>query len=239
MKTWRIWQRPGFWAAFILTVLFATFMAAGTWQVLRARYKDGLQAELAQRGEEPVRTVSAELLDADTINLRPVQAQGQWLAEKTILLDNKVQDGIVGYEVLTPLRLDGNTYVLVNRGWVKAPPLRSELPQIATPTTNRTLSGIARVPSGHFIELGKQNITGMVWQNLTMARYAEWSGLRLQPFVIYQSESRDGLIAVLPAPEAMGINADRHRGYALTWYLLALVTLVLGLLTWYRTKGKA
>jgi surfeit locus 1 family protein len=65
---------------------------------------------------------------------------------------------------------------------------------------------------------------GIVWQNLVLARYAKWSGLKLQPVVLQQtSEAADGLVRVWERPDS---GADRHRGYAFQWYALAATILI-------------
>jgi surfeit locus 1 family protein len=238
MSAHSFWQRPRFWAGLVLSSLFAIFLAAGTWQLQRAHYKERLQADVLKAAEAPAIHAGPDVLDAEVVNLHHLEAQGHWLAERTILLDNKVHGGVVGYEVITPLRLENSDrYLLVNRGWIKAPLLRSELPKIVTPEGRVVVEGIARVPSNRFIELGAENIVGTVWQNLTMERYQRWSHLPLQPVLLYQENaSLDGLVHVQAAPEASGINAERHYGYAFTWFSLAAVTIVLGLFNWCRSK---
>jgi surfeit locus 1 family protein len=230
--------RSSFWAGFLILALVAIFLAAGFWQMARAHYKERMQAEVEAAASDAPLHAGAEMLDAQHAHLRRLEAQGTWLPERTILLDNKVQQGVVGYEVLTPLRLaEGDLHLLVNRGWVRAPQLRSELPKVETPTGKVQVEGIARIPSSRFIELGNETVTGTVWQNLTVERYKNWSQLPLQPVVLYQEGgSEDGLQRVEAAPEAAGINADRHRGYAITWFSLAGVTAVMGLLGWRKSK---
>ena len=54
---------------------------------------------------------------------------------------------------------------------------------------------------------------------------AAWSGLELQPVVIQQkNDAGDGLVRDWHRRD---IGADRHRGYALQWFSLALLTVVL------------
>lgn len=230
--------RSSFWAGLLILVLAAIFLAAGFWQMARAGYKERMQAEIDAAAADAPLHAGAEMLDAKHAHLRRLEAQGTWLPERTVLLDNKVQQGVVGYEVLTPLRLaEGNLHLLVNRGWVPAPQLRSELPKIETPSGKIQVEGIARIPSNRFLELGSETVSGPVWQNLTVERYKHWSQLPLQPVVLYQEGgSDDGLQRVVAAPEAAGINADRHRGYAITWFSLAGVTVIMGLLGWRKSK---
>lgn len=230
--------RSEMWACILVVAVTALFVAAGIWQMGRAAYKDSIQTEVHAAAADAPLHAGAELLDGQHAHLRRLEARGVWLPERTILLDNKVQQGIVGYEVVTPLRLEGSDlYLLVNRGWVRAPQLRSELPQVETPSGVVDVAGIARIPNSRFIELGSEVVSGMVWQNLTMERYANWSQLKVQPVLLYQEGgSADGLLRVEAAPEAAGINADRHRGYALTWFSLAGVTVVMGVLGWFRNR---
>lgn len=212
--------------ALLLTGLFA---AAGIWQTHRAEYKDALRqrAEAAEAG--PTIAVPSVSGDVAQLDFRRLEASGRWLADKTILLDNKLRDGVVGYEVVTPLKPDqGEACILVNRGWVSAPPRRDTLPAITTPEGRVQVQGIARVPSNRFLELSEKGIVGQVWENLTIERYARWSGLPLQPVMIYQEGGlEDGLVRVAVAPEVSGLGADRHRGYAFMWFSLAALTVLI------------
>lgn len=227
-----------FWAGLLIAALASLFMAAGFWQTARAHYKERIQNEVHAAAADAPLHAGREMLDANHAHLRRLEARGTWLAERTVLLDNKVQNGVVGYEVVTPLRLDeGDLYLLVNRGWIRAPQLRSELPAVETPAGVVRVEGIARVPNARFLELGSEVVTGKVWQNLTIERYQAWSKLPLQPVLLYQQGGNpDGLQRVEAAPEAAGINADRHRGYAITWFSLAGVTVAMGLLGWLRNR---
>ena len=230
--------RPMVWAVLLIAALTALFVAAGIWQMARAAYKERMQTEIAAAAADAPLHAGQEMLDAAHAHLRRLEAHGTWLPERTVLLDNKVQQGVIGYEVVTPLRLEGSDiYLLVNRGWIRAPQLRSELPAIETPSGVVVVEGTARIPSSRFLELGSEVVSGSVWQNLTIERYRNWSQLSLQPVLLYQRGGRaDGLQRVEAAPEAAGINADRHRGYAITWFSLAGVTVAMGLLAWLRSK---
>lgn len=230
--------RPLFWAVLLIAALTVLFMAAGVWQMARADYKERMQAEIDAAAADASLHAGSDMLDAEHAHLRRLEARGTWFPERTILLDNKVQQGVIGYEVVTPLRLeDSDLHLLVNRGWIRAPQLRSELPVVETPPGVVAVEGIARIPSSRFLELGSEVMSGAVWQNLTIDRYRNWSQLSLQPVLLYQQGgATDGLLRVEAAPEAAGINAARHRGYAITWFSLAGVTLVMGLLAWLRSR---
>lgn len=115
-------------------------------------------------------------------------------------------------------------HVLVNRGWVAAAARRDSLPPIRTPAGTETVEGIAVVPSSRILELDAKTEEGMVWQNLVLARYAAWSGLKLQPVVLQQtSAAADGLVRVWARPDS---GAEKHRGYAFQWFALAATILI-------------
>ena len=204
----------------------ALTLALGNWQSRRAEEKLALGRELDQGEQYALLALPPRRILAQDYGFRRISARGEYSAGHTILLDNKVLRGVAGYQVLTPLKIaGGDTYVLVNRGWVAAGTRRDSLPQIETPAGVQTVEGIAVVPSNRILELDAKTEEGAVWQNLVLARYAKWSGLSLQPIVLQQtSGAADRLERIWPRPDT---GADKHRGYAFQWYALATLILIL------------
>jgi surfeit locus 1 family protein len=67
--------------------------------------------------------------------------------------------------------------------------------------------------------------SGTVWQNVSVEEFAAWSGLALEPWVFEQhSALDDGLARDWPRPDA---GVAMHESYALQWYSLAALSLVL------------
>jgi surfeit locus 1 family protein len=197
----------------------------GNWQLDRAAYKLALQAraELAER-QPPVR-IPAEPLRPDTLDFRRVEAQGEFESAMTILLDNRVREGVVGYEVLTPLRIAPQMHVLVNRGWVRAGATRDRLPVVPTPPGTVRVEGLALPPSRRFLELSGQTVSGTVWQNLDLQRYAQRYRVTLQPVIVQQSNDlADGLVRAWPRADA---RVDVHRAYALQWFTMSATIAIL------------
>jgi surfeit locus 1 family protein len=218
--------RPAFLPGVAALAAIALTLSLGNWQSRRAEEKLALGRDLDDAARHAVLALPSRPVDAHDYEFRKVSARGEYSAKYTILLDNKVLHGDAGYQVLTPLRIaGGDMYVLVNRGWVAAGVRRDSLPQIQTRTGTETVEGIAVVPSSHIFELGAKTEEGIVWQNLVLARYAKWSGLRLQPVVLQQtSDAADGLVRAWGRPDT-GVNM--HRGYAFQWYALATTILII------------
>lgn len=217
--------RPALLPGVAALAAIALTVSLGNWQSRRAEEKLAFGRELDDAAQRAVLALPPQPVAAHDYEFHGISARGEYSARHTILLDNKVMRGNAGYQVLTPLRIaGGDTYVLVNRGWVAAGPRRDVLPQVRTPAGTETVKGIAIVPSSHILELGEKTEEGIVWQNLVLARYAKWSGLKLQPVVLQQtSDTADGLVRIWDRPDT---GVDKHRGYAFQWYALAATILI-------------
>ena len=179
----------------------AAGIALGLWQAGRAEQKRALGAQ-QQR----------------------IVVHGEFLAERTLLLDNKLRGRRVGYEVLTPLRLADGIHVLVNRGWIAAPPRRDQLPEVATPRGRVRIEGrmLERVPQPLKLGAGGK---GRVRQSVDLKEFALESGLALQAFVIEQHAGpADGLLREWTRPDA---GIEKNQAYSLQWYSLAALAVVL------------
>lgn len=213
--------------SFALLALAGVVLTAylGNWQLNRAAYKLDLQQRLesAQR-QAPIRLARGPVAASELV-FRRVEAQGALVEEHTIFLDNRVHDGRVGYEVLTPLRLsETGLHVLVNRGWVPAPASRSELPALPAVPGQVRIEGLALPPTSRYLELGRETVTGRVWQNLDLERYSEVHALALQPIVIRQyNDLDDGLSRDW---RAFDTGVDKHHAYALQWFVMSALILV-------------
>ena len=217
--------RPAFLPGAAALAAIALTVALGNWQSHRAEEKLALGRDLDAAARGAVRVLPPGPIAAQDYAFARVSARGVYSAGHTILLDNKVLRGTPGYHVLTPLKIaGGDMHVLVNRGWVAAGARRDNLPAIRTPAGTATVEGVAVVPGGRVLELDAKTEEGIVWQNLVLARYASWSGLKLHPLVLQQtSEAADGLARVWARPDT---GADKHRGYAFQWYALAATILI-------------
>src|SRR5258708_5418110 len=194
--------------------------------------------EKRARGAElggALRSPPIELPAAGNVIHKRVAARGRFIAEHTLLLDNKLRRGRPGYEVLTPLRLTGSdSHVLVNRGWVAAPASRDLLPEIRTPAAEQRIEGIALERLPHALQAGAA-AGGKVRQNLDLGAFAAETGLRLESVVIEQhSEVDDGLLRDWPRPD---LGIERHESYALQWDSFAALAIALLAVLSFRRVG--
>lgn len=227
--------RPKWWGFALALAGCALFIALGNWQARRAEEKRSLAARLDAALRAPALELPTSPVTVPEFVQRRVAARGTFLPEYTVLLDNKIHDGRLGYEVVTPLRIGrSRLHVLVDRGWVAAGARRDELPEIRTPASELHIEGIAlrRLPQA--FELQHRAPQGRVWQNLRLDEFAAATGLALQPLVIEQlSNTDDGLLRDWERPDT---GAERNASYAVQWYSFAALAVILFLVQSFRRE---
>jgi len=217
----------------VLAVMFLVLACLGMarLQLWRAETRgERFEREQAALVSTPIR-LSAQQRDREKLLDRTATARGRWLPGKTLFLDNKIHHGRAGYHVLTPLQLSGSdAVVLVNRGWIAAPRLRSDLPSIGTPGGETEIVGVTRSFETRTFELEKNAPQGAVWQHVREADYRQFSGLDALPVILLQTGADgDGLIRDWGSPEN---PATRHYGYAAMWLAFAVMAAAYGFLAW-------
>jgi len=213
----------------VTTIAAAAFIALtlslSRWQVNRGEEKAARQALLEARLADAPLRLTGMVASPDNLLYRHVRAGGRWLAERQIFVDNQIHDGRAGFNVVTPLQIDGTTdAVLVNRGWVARGPSYPRPPQAALPDGHVEVSGLATRPPARYLELSGDTVSDGVWQNLSIERFRERTGLAVLPVVILQEGGGNGLVPVRERPDA---GIAKHHEYALTWLALAVTALVL------------
>lgn len=219
--------------------LFPLLLALGFWQLERAQQKLELQQRHEQRRELPP-AAPTEIDWGGDPAFMPVRARGRYDNAHHFLLDNRVNNGRVGYELITPFQTDDGT-LLINRGWIAQGPSREELPPLPDVEGEVRITGRVHVPQGQPLLLSdaREQAAG-VWprviQSVDVPRMA--SHLEAEGVYPYTLRLRDGAPGLLePAwPAVSDMGPERHHGYALQWFALAAVLLLMFLYTSLRPR---
>lgn len=203
----------------------------GSWQYNKAQAKLALQQQLEEGLEASAGSLPNDVADIEAWRYKRVMVEGVYEPKYQLLLDNKVNDNVVGYHVLTPFKVDGDEdmVVLVNRGWV-AGDLNRELPVIETPLEKQRLEGELFFPLEKFFTLedrtAKSKQWKQVWQHIDMKRYQEAVPFGIQPYVVRldANSSGGGFKRNWPIPKD---RVNIHLGYAYQWFGFALTLLVI------------
>jgi cytochrome oxidase assembly protein ShyY1 len=226
-----------FFATLILVLLG---IALGNWQTRRALEKTALQARLEQGMAAAPLALAGGPVDPARVEFHRVIVTGEFVPGWPVFLDNRPQQGRSGFVLLMPFKIAGaaNKYVLVARGWLPRNSAEHDrLPPYATPTGRVTLEGRAVRQLARVMQLGtpaplKPNA---IVQNTGPAEVARASGLDLLPVVVEQTGPTlpgEALVRNWPAPS---LDIDRHKGYAVQWYALALMAFLFFVITGFRS----
>jgi surfeit locus 1 family protein len=225
----------------IATILvMALCIKAGLWQYNKAESKKALQTQLSARLNEPAISLNDHVSDLRTgdiesLRFKRVKVSGNYDPRYQVLLDNQVDNTVVGYHVLTPMQIEGTKeYVLVNRGWIAGNPNRI-VPEVATPMGEQTIEGDIAVPLSRFFTLEdsaskeeKRKIEdNPIWQHIDMQLYAKSVPFAIQPFIVRldsKSNAEGGFKRNWPLPAE---RISMHLGYAYQWFGFALTLLVI------------
>lgn len=228
---------------FVATVLLVALgVSLGQWQDRRAAQKIALQQKLTERAASAPLVVGPALLTPEQVEYRPVSVAGEFVREWPLFLDNRPQNGKVGFYLLMPFKIAGsNTHVLVARGWLpRYTGEHGRLPEYVTPKGTVIVTGVAKAAIGKVMQLGDPAAIApnAMLQNLEPAQFAAASKLVVQPFFIEQTGpafAGEKLVRDWPAP-ALGV--EKHQGYAFQWYALAVMALLFFLITGFRRGTK-
>jgi surfeit locus 1 family protein len=222
----------------LVAALSATLLTArlGFWQLDRAAQKISASTTLAARSTLP-KLASADLgrsqADLAAQQFRRIELRGRWLAERTVFLDNRARDGVVGFIVVTPLELAAGDAVLVQRGWVARDAFdRQRTPQLASAAGPVSVFGQVVAAPSQLFELGVA-ASGAIRQNLTPLAYGREIGVALRPLSVQQlaTEAQGDERLVHEWPVA-GSDPARNLGYAFQWFSFS--ALIAGLYVWFQ-----
>jgi surfeit locus 1 family protein len=222
------WQLE--WRIALFTALLLPFLVGlGLWQLERAGEKSAIAASWESRQQAAVVPLDIRAINVDELAYRRVLLQGEYLADRDFLLDNRIVNGRYGVEVISPFRLaNGGGLVLVNRGWIEADRSRQVLPTVVPETGVLSLRGSVYVAPGTAFTLG-QISTGESWPRLIQALEVESLGKMLgEPLFPYT-------VRLEPAPQSVyrrdwplvNSSPEKHQAYAVQWFSMAVVLALL------------
>ena len=222
-------------------VLIALFCSLGTWQLGRQHDKQAMleDASDALQAREPVVLDAA----ADAQRLRAHEwaaGAGRFADAPAVLLDNQQRGGRPGLRVYRAfLPEQGRAPVLVDLGWLPVPP-------------DRTIPAIAPAPDWHHVEglLAPPPAAGLVAPAIQPQDDGSLLVMALDPEAIATAlglptlaprvlRADPALVGGYPRDLVVLANTlppERHLGYAVQWYGLALAVLVTALVLTFRRK---
>lgn len=224
----------------IITLFFVVLMLnLGFWQLNRAQEKEELLVLLA---DNKVTLISHKQQIKDLPKYANIKLIGHYLNTPQLLLDNQINNQVVGYHVFTPFEIDGiGMTIMINRGWVDKNKYTADMLIVEAAST--TISGKLNNTPQVGMQLGEIELD-MSKDSQLITYYDDQKVLRFLHEKI--CKNLDCLVSKkimwLKAGEDQGFKRDwnpiimppsKHIGYAVQWFSMTFV-LILIFFYWVR-----
>lgn len=227
----RLSFHPNWKLSLACALLLPLLIGLGFWQLARAEEKEALLLAFNQRQAEPPIALSQLLATEGATGYRQVILQGQYDNAHSWLLDNRVYQGRVGFEVLSPFKLDDGSLLLINRGWIAGDPARRLLPVVEPVNGVQQLLGRVQPQRDAPFRLGA-DVEAAVWPRVIQAvdseAVAHELGRTVSSLMIWLDESSAG--ALQPNWQVINISPAKHTAYAVQWFAMAAALVVMYLI---------
>ena len=211
---------PGVRITIFFIIFAVVFFSLGIWQIERGQTKTQIMSEFENKlTKEPI------YLNAESKKWDRVLVSGKWENKKQLLIDNVIHQGIAGYKVLTPLRIDEtNKLILVDRGWIKQNKFRDQLPDIQIPDNFESVIGTLEQP-----ELGlvlSDELISNNWPKISQTKNVEVISKayteEIFPMILLADPLlKNSLEYIKITPTNM--TPIKHYGYSSQWFLMFIV----------------
>lgn len=219
---------------FLTIVLTGSLLALGTWQVKRLSWKLDLIARIEARAhaapvEAPAAAEWPALTDPAGYEYRRVKLSGTFLNDKQVQVYT-VSDLGPGYWVMTPLRREDGSSVIVNRGFVPSDKRDPSSRREGEPAGNVEIVGLMRAPETGGLFLRTNDPANGRWYSRNIPQISQASGLSdVAPFYV-DTDATPNPGGFPVGGKTMLTFPNNHLSYAVTWYILAAMVVAAG---WY------
>ena len=198
-------------------------LSLGSWQLYRLNWKLNLLSEI----ENSLKNDPIEFSKVDKKNYLRIKTSGTIDFNKQIYLYNLNESGKPGFEVINPVIIDNENY-LINRGWI--PFDKKEKPEVNL-INESNIIGTLKLQHKASIFKPENDINKNYWFTLNREDIFKYTGKNFSDYVIYLNGDYK-----LPKPKAITANiSNNHKKYAITWFSMAISILLIYL--YFRKKN--
>ena len=204
---------------FIILVL----LSLGFWQLYRLSWK----LDLINQIENSLKVEPIELQNVEKKNYLRIKTSGQIDFKKQIYLYNLNETGKPGFEVINPIKIGKEDY-LINRGWISFD--KKNKPEINI-IDQKNIIGTLMLQSKSSSFKPKNEIDKNYWFTLDREDILKFTGRNFSKYIIYLNGSYEN-----PRPKVITAKiSNNHKKYAITWFSMAISILLIYL--YFRKKN--
>ena len=210
-----------------LDILFIFFifivLCLGTWQIIRLHFKNNLIIIL----ENNLKKSSVSFNESTNKEYTKVSLNKKNLDSKLFLYH--LHKGEIGFKVIIPYEVNSSQVVLVDKGWVKKDKINLLK---KTLFDNEVVEGYTKKIQKKNLFTPDNNIKEDFLYSVEIVSLQKSLNKNVYPLLIIQTSktSKD----IIPNNYEIRLS-NNHLQYAITWYALALVTIIFFL--YYRKKA--
>ena len=204
---------------FIIVVL----ISLGSWQLYRLSWK----LDIIKQIEDSLKNNPVELSEVEEKNFLRIKTSGKIDFDKQIYLYNLNESGKPGFEVVNPILIDNENY-LINRGWI---PFNQKGQSEINFIDEDEIIGTLKLQSKASTFKPENDIEKNYWFTLDRDDIFEHTGKNFSNFIIYLNGDYN-----IPKPKVITANiSNNHKKYAITWFSMAISILLIYL--YFRKKN--
>ena len=203
--------------------IILTLLSLGFWQIYRLNWK----LDLIEQIENSLKNDPVELSNIEKKNYLRIKTSGEIDFDKQIYLYNLNDAGKPGFEVVNPIKIGDENY-LMNRGWI--PFEKKGLPEINLVDQNQIVGTLMlqTKPSSFKPE---NDIDKNYWFTLNREDILKFTGRSFSDYVIYLNGEYK-----IPKPRVITAKiSNNHKKYSITWFSMAISILLIYL--YFRKKN--
>jgi len=204
---------------FIILVL----ISLGSWQLYRLNWKLNLITQI----KNSLKNNPIELSKVDKKNYLRIKTSGKIDFEKQIYLYNLSDSGKPGFEVINPIIINNENY-LINRGWISFD--QKDQSNINLVNEDKII-GTLKLQSKASIFKPENDVKKNYWFTLDRDDIFKYTGKKFSKYIIYLNGDYK-----IPKPKVITANiSNNHKKYAITWFSMAISILLIYL--YFRKKN--
>jgi len=204
---------------FIISIL----ISLGSWQLYRLNWKLNLISEI----ENSLKNNPIEFSKANKKNYLRIKTSGTIDFDKQIYLYNLSDSGKPGFEVINPILINNENY-LINRGWISFD--QKDQSKINFLNEDKII-GTLKLQSKASMFKPENDIEENYWFTLDRDDIFNFTGKRFSNYIIYLNGDYK-----IPKPKVITADiSNNHKKYAITWFSMAISILLIYL--YFRKKN--
>ena len=227
---------PNLIPTLVTLIMLPALIALGIWQLNRADQKRLIDQGISDAQKKPPLNLNQFKFNQQAYQLnqeiyRSAILSGHFDNKKHYLLDNRTYKGKAGFHVLTPYIFNDARHikhaVLINRGWVPVKGDRTQIPNVSINDDDSQIRGRIKAINKALVLSDTETSSSfpMIIQSLSLDKRGKELNYPLLPIIIELDSSQNNGFTRDWKPYYGSV--DRHIAYALQWFAMAIVLIVL------------